>query len=97
MMQGCLESQWWFSSVCRCRTSLFGDLIDYQYQQIIAFISHLGKCGSCSLGFGLSEKIRGKLRNTQTVNQIKMSILEETPVTLYIKETYVVDGNNFGH
>lgn len=88
MMEGGLELQWCFSSVCRSRTSLFGDLTDRQYQQIIVFISHLGKCGSCSLGFGLLEKIIGKLTNTQTVNQIKMSILEEAPVTLHIKKTY---------
>lgn len=35
--------------------------------------------------------------NTQIANQIKMSILEEAPLTLYIKETYVADCNNFGH
>lgn len=87
-MRGCLEFQWWF---------FFGDLTDYQYQQIIAFISRLGKCGPNSLGFGLLEKIRGKLMNTQIANQIKMSILEEAPLTLYIKETYVADCNNFGH
>ena len=65
-------------------------MTDYQYQQIIAFISHLGKSESCSLEFGLLQEIRGKLTNIQIVNQIKMTILEEAPVTLYIKETYML-------
>lgn len=49
-----------------------------QNQQIIAFLSHLGKHGSFSLGFGLLEKRRGKPRNP-TNCQIKMSISGEPP------------------